>query len=566
MNKYSVQVAIIGADRTAAAFNSVNRRWAAMWAQSRQLGASLGSVGRAIGFPQLVRGFTGVGNAVVGLTQRVRALLGPWAALGVAGGVWAAARALGAFARIGDSLSDAATRIGTTAQKLGELRFMADMMGGSAEGLDGALGRMNKNLANAATGKNDNAAALYRRLGISMRDSKGQIRSVIDILPQLAAAFEKNTNPAVRHAMALALGGEEMVQLIPVLSQGRAAVERWIAESRRAGTMTEQQAAAAAALANANKRLNWSFEGLRNAIGGRLAPIITPMLARLTDWIDANRELIAQRVELVAQRFAEWLGRIDFDKVISGIGDFLSGIESAVAFVGGWENALIGLAVVMNGALIASIISVIGAVAKLGMILWANPIVATIAGIGLAAGVIIANWSSIADWFEGLWDRVATIFETVTDALWGRIKEHPLFRLGSFIAEGIQSLLPDIGRMFDWIERKAAAVGRALGWTGEAPDMKGMTLDGISLTDPGSGASMASGPSPFLASRGIPQPGALPRAAAQQQQAQQLRGSVDVKVDFKNTPPGTDVRAEGSGATANPATRIERSMGDSNFY
>lgn len=559
--KVSVVVAVI--DAATAKLRAINQAWSRMLAPVHRITAAVGAMGRAIGFPQIVRGFAAVGRSVIHLGGALRGLLGPMAAISVFSAGYFFARMFAGASQRADELKDMASKVGVTVEKLQELRFAAKMMGGSAEGMDSALAKGNKTLAEAAAGKNADAAALYRRLGISMRDSSGKVRNFADVLPQLAEAFEKNTNPAVRLRMAAALAGKEFQDMVPVLAQGRGALQAWMRQATLSGRMSAAQVEALADFQEAWKQVRTSIEGVSNSISSELAPVLTPLLLQLRDWADANRELIATEVKEFVSEIAAALRSIDFRKTVEGVRSFARGVGRVVNAIGGWKVALAAIGLVMAGPLLAALASVAGAVAQLGVILLANPIALLAAGLAGAAVLIITHWQEVKVVFESAWDA---------------IKGLPIFRLGAMIADGIKLFIPAIRQalgplapILDLLNPASAGVaaGASNNPGGAASDRlvaglnvglraaTGTTWEGFR---PDQRPETEYAPPPGLR---IPQPGDLLRAGAflgARQTAQ--TGSVDVNVTLKNAPPGTRVETESSGIARDGSTRVEHSMRD----
>ncbi|MFC7556004.1 hypothetical protein ACFQU7_32890 [Pseudoroseomonas wenyumeiae] len=90
--------------------------------------------------------------------------------------------------------------------------------------------------------------------------------------------------------------------------------------------MTEQGAAAAQKFELAQTHLQMAGEGLVNTIAQRLAPVISPLLERLANWIAANREMIGQRVEEIVTKLAGAVDRFVSGGGLQKLGDQILGI------------------------------------------------------------------------------------------------------------------------------------------------------------------------------------------------------------------------------------------------
>lgn len=132
-------------------------------------------------------------------------------------------------------LDDLQKRLGGTTQNLQGFRYAAVLAGQNGEVFTSAMVRLNRGIREAATGQNANLAALFSRLGISLRDSNGQFRDAASLLPQLAEAFRRNENPVTRNAMAMALFGRTGEALLPMFTEGAEGLNRLTESFRRYG-------------------------------------------------------------------------------------------------------------------------------------------------------------------------------------------------------------------------------------------------------------------------------------------------------------------------------------------
>ncbi len=345
-------------------------------------------------------------------------------------------RAVGGFMELGSAINDTSAKIGINAEKLQELQYAGKLAGVMPETLTGGLTKLNKGLGEAAAGKNEELAKLLRRLGISLRDTNGQVRSAADIIPQLADAIARNENPAVRARMAVAAFGKSGQDLIPMLKDGSEGLANAANEAERLGIiLSADKVKSADDLGDSFDKLKMSVQGLGMNIGATLAPVIMPLLESLREWIIANRELITQRVEAVVISIATALQNIDWVGFATGIQGFIKSIDYAAEALGGWINLLLGLVVIANAGVIAAILDIGAALYRMIPILYAaakavamfaiaNPV---LAGVAVAAGLvayaafkIYQNWEGIAGWFANLWESIKGLFndgvQFLTDA------------------------------------------------------------------------------------------------------------------------------------------------------
>ncbi|MEB0312229.1 hypothetical protein QN382_23570, partial [Pseudomonas sp. 10B1] len=103
------------------------------------------------------------------------------------------------------------------------------------------------------------------------------------------------------------------------------------------------------------------------SIGDALIPAMKPLIDQFSVWLATNRELIATDVGEWAKGFATWINSINWTKVGEGIVKFGEGIGKVVDWMGGWQNAALLVAGVMNAGLIVSVASLGGSLLTAGI-------------------------------------------------------------------------------------------------------------------------------------------------------------------------------------------------------
>ncbi len=202
-------------------------------------------------------------------------------ALGV--GLAAAGTAVGAVvaAAIQDAnrIDEVAQRIGLTTEALSRLRFAAAQNGSTLEALQAGFGRLAKEADSG--GKN------LQRLGISARDSAGNLRPLEELFLDVADRVSQYSNQTDRLAAAQAVFGRGAVELLPVLAQGRDGLQELGDKAERLGLVIDSNTAAASA------RLNNNISTLKTtvtAFGLGIAETVLPALVNLSETLVAGSE------------------------------------------------------------------------------------------------------------------------------------------------------------------------------------------------------------------------------------------------------------------------------------
>lgn len=184
-------------------------------------------------------------------------------------------KAVGDFVRAGSAINDMSERLGVSAEQLQEYDYIAGQSGVSTDTLHGSMEKLNKSIYGAASGKNKEAAALFSRMGINLKDSNGHMRTAADIMPDLADAFKANQDPVLRTAMATALMGKSGGELIPMLTGGSKAMRVQIEMARKlGGIMSNDAVKAADQLGDKWDTLKLAGQGFAFSMAARLAPAL----------------------------------------------------------------------------------------------------------------------------------------------------------------------------------------------------------------------------------------------------------------------------------------------------
>jgi len=218
------------------------------------------------------------------------------AAAAAAGGV-ALAASMRTTINAADDMSKAAQKIGIPTEELSRLKYAADLSGVSFEGLQTAVGKLSKNMADARVGVGEGAAA-FEALGISVTDSEGNLRASSDVMKDISERFAAMPDGAEKTALAMDLMGRSGKDMIPMLNGGAEALGSLMAEADTFGQVISTEMGKNAEAFNDNlTRLGGAF----GAISADLSERLLPYLVQFTDWLVENgpavAEVVAQMIE-----------------------------------------------------------------------------------------------------------------------------------------------------------------------------------------------------------------------------------------------------------------------------
>lgn len=138
-----------------------------------------------------------------------------------------------------DKIDESAEKIGVTTDAFQELQYAAMLSGVGAEGMEKALEQLNRRAGETAAGVGE-AKDTFKRLGVSVTDSAGNIKSADTLLMELAKKFSDIQSPAERAAAAGKLFGEELgTKMAAMLAKGTAEMEKLRQEARDLGVVVD---------------------------------------------------------------------------------------------------------------------------------------------------------------------------------------------------------------------------------------------------------------------------------------------------------------------------------------
>lgn len=285
--------------------------------------------------------------------------------VGIGAGAFAPLAAAGkVFASMGDAMAKASTRTGITVESLSTLAYAAEQSGTSFEGLETGIKKMQKAIGDAAGGSAE-AQQTLAALGLTVGDL-AKLSPDQQFLA-IAEQISKVADPTQRAAVAMSVFGKSGTELIPLVAEGAAGIEKLRQAGRDLGL--QMSGADAKAAEEFGDRMDDLWKVLKMGvfnIGAGLAPAlrsltvaITETSLRVSSWVNAHRELVASLGSVILKT-AAWA---------AGIGAVLVVLAKVAGVVAGTIGAVLKL----NAAMV---------------FLAANPAVLGLTALAVAAGLV----------------------------------------------------------------------------------------------------------------------------------------------------------------------------------
>ncbi len=502
--------------------------------------ASIGGAIDKVGLPVFTRSLKGVGSAIGGVGSAVGQardrLLGLGATLGITGA--AIGLFITGYADATGAIGDTANRTGISRKRFQELSYAAKLAGSSSEALAGALQKMNINVGAATKGSKE-LKDMFRGLGISLKDSKGNLKSTDEQFDMFVDRIGRIKNPALRAQAAVKIFGKSATELLPMMEGGTAGLDKMAKEADRLGIVLSNDAVSAGEdFGDVLDTLKESVKGAGYTIGKALTPMLTVLAAALTETVIKYRP----QIKAFADSFAK-----DLPGNLEKIRDNLLGLRDSVqpvidAFTTltdtfGTANVIMAaLGVYIGGGLVISLVALVGAIKSVGVALLTTPVgwfLISVAAIAAAAFLIYKNWDKVVVYFQEKWAGVKAAFsDGIINGIWKVWKEFNPFTLMIDAFQGVIKYLTgwDLGAVLgSKMAEAVTAMKNAL------PDWarKMLGVDGVTAGQTTTGATPIGQKAAQIARDSVRTP------ASQEQQ-------VAVRVDLNGLPPGSKVKTEGS--------------------
>lgn len=296
----------------------------------------------------------GVDQTKQGLTAPIRSLddLGKAAARIAPAVKLAVTATAGAFAYmvkqsidLADQMAKTSQKIGISVESLSALKHAASLSGVEFESLVNGLKFANKNMADMAAGTGD-ARLAFMAMGVSVKDSSGQMKTTEALLGEVADKFMKYEDGANKTAIAMRIFGKAGADLIPLLNQGSAGIKDMMVGAEKLGLVIDTKTARASEEFNDNmKSLKDTASGAALVFAAEVVPSMASAAGAMVQWAkesgaaEKTGKVLAETIKVLAA--SGLLVASAFAAAGTAIGGLFSIIATGVTKgpVAAWENA-----------------------------------------------------------------------------------------------------------------------------------------------------------------------------------------------------------------------------------
>lgn len=329
----------------------------------------------------------GVGKALTPVSVAAAGAITGIAALGVK------------TASTGAELDDLSQRLGISAEKVQELKYVAAQAGVDWEVYNKGIIKARAALLDLSSGISNNATKAVQSLGISLEKFSSQEEMIDGVMTALAGVKDKTLQAAYANEI---FGDKIANEMLPYLNAGAEEIQKFKSEFEGMSYLTNEQVKSLATLDDTIYLLKQSLSNVVLQIGASLSPLIQS----LTEYVNAN-------VIPMLQRLADWFNSLTVGQqelvikillVTAALAPLATGIGKIVSLVG-------------------NIIKILPQLGAAFSALAAHPIVLIIAAIAAALLILYTQCEAFRESINNLIGTLTSALQPILDVIIGLISK-----------------------------------------------------------------------------------------------------------------------------------------------
>lgn len=221
-----------------------------------------------------------------------------------------------------DNVMQLSTQYGLTTDKIQEFQYMSELTDTSLETITGSMTKLTKNMQTATKGTGD-AYSRFEKLGISVTDTEGNLRSTDEVFAEAISRLGNVENATERDALAMNIFGKSAMDLNPLIAVGREGLADYRAEAHEMGYVLDSETLESlGAVDDAMQRANKRIDAVKNQIGRYLAPIVAEITEAFAEWrMSVDWQQVGQVIKTTMEIIGKAIkGLIDIFKTVIDVG------------------------------------------------------------------------------------------------------------------------------------------------------------------------------------------------------------------------------------------------------
>lgn len=180
------------------------------------------------------------------------------------------------------ALQDTAEQTGLATDEIQAWTLAANLGGASAQDFTNGIRKLSKELATGVD-ESGQQSKLFKNLDIDTKNADKSVRSLSDVLPEIAEKFKGLKTGAEKSALAQQIFGKAGSKLVPLLSQGAEGVANLKKQlDELGGGFSKEAIENADAYDDALIKLNFSFFGLKSLLATSVFPLLADVVGTVT--------------------------------------------------------------------------------------------------------------------------------------------------------------------------------------------------------------------------------------------------------------------------------------------
>lgn len=302
-------------------------------------------------------------------------------------------------AKYADNLNTLSAQTGISAEDLQKMQYAADRVDVDVDTIAGAMSKMRRSMASDSAA----SAEAFARIGVSVRDSSGQLRDSSTVFYEVLAGLSRVGNETERDALAMDIFGRSADQLAGIVDDGGAALKALGQEAEDMGLILDEQTL-----------------GSLNAFNDQLDQLKAQATAEIVSAGASALEALSPVLNIIIEAVG---------KILSFIGDLDPKLITAIATIAAIVAAISPVASIIgtiSGA-IAKFLTYLPAIkaafAAVSAFVAANPLVLIGVAVGALVAAIITHWDKIKPILAEVWEKIKDVATKVADVIKGAIEK-----------------------------------------------------------------------------------------------------------------------------------------------
>lgn len=184
--------------------------------------------------------------------------------------------------KLGDSIDKGSQKMNMSAKQYQKWAYAMELSGSSIEELREGYNQMSGQISQAVNGTKESQKA-FQRLGVNLKDTKGNLRSTGDIFEDVVVSLQNMDNATERTALAYKLFGESVSKLNPLLNNNANFLREVVRTQNALGSqMSDNLVAESAKFQDSLTNMKQAWQGFTNVLGETFIPIIQKVVVWIT--------------------------------------------------------------------------------------------------------------------------------------------------------------------------------------------------------------------------------------------------------------------------------------------